>query len=392
MMKRVFSTIICLLCFALFAMQTAFAEQVTLSELRQQTPERLQMSVTTKDGKTIEVDAPIVLPEGDTLPIVLVQSATFDLTDLHTVYPLPKHITGTGREASLSDDRPGAMALPLNLEEKPDILAGKWGATTRASLPQGETPPENNVTVDEIMAFIYENIERFDCDTAPDIRVLNATAKSGLYRIKAVKGENRWPDYIIDETKPVKSASKAHSKKASLNATASRNFDAAHREQVKKFETTMHRHLQEQDERITAALTGTTKVLSKNVDDMAMGWTFNSMMEGYLMNLKTTTGAYLYRDEMNSGKLLGFKYLVSNQIDTVDNKTDMLFGNWADLLIGEQLGLETYTTLDGTWTDQDGVQRSAFDENLSATRALMYVDIAARHAESFAYIKSAKIA
>jgi len=160
------------------------------------------MTITTKDGQTIEVDAPIVLPEGDTLPTVLVQSATFDMTDLYDVYPLPKHIPRS------DVDHPGEISMSLKAEEKPDILTGKWGATTRASLLQGEKPPENDVTVDEIMAFIYENIERFDCDGTPDIRVLNATAKSGLYRIKEVKGKNRWPDYVIDETKPVKGASK----------------------------------------------------------------------------------------------------------------------------------------------------------------------------------------
>lgn len=136
-----------------------------------------------------------------------------------------------------------------------------------------------------------------------------------------------------------------------------------------------------------------SQVLAKNVDDLALGWAFNSMLEGYLMNLKTTTGAYIYRDEMNTGKLLGFNYKVSNQIPTeTGNKTSMFFGNWADLLIGEQLGLETYTTLDGSWTDEDGVQHNAFEENLSATRALMYVDTAVRHAESFAYIKNCVIA
>ena len=115
------------------------------------------------------------------------------------------------------------------------------------------------------------------------------------------------------------------------------------------------------------------------------------MMEGYLKNIKTTTGDYIYREEMNAGKLLGFPYKVSNQIATENKKTSIIFGNWADLLVGEQLGLETYTTLDGSWTDENGVQHNAFEENLSATRALMYVDIAARHAESFIVVKNALI-
>lgn len=132
-------------------------------------------------------------------------------------------------------------------------------------------------------------------------------------------------------------------------------------------------------------------VMSKNVDDLALGWTFNSMMEGYLKNIKTTAGDYIYREEMNAGKLLGFPYKVSNQIATENKKTSIIFGNWADLLVGEQLGLETYTTLDGSWTDEEGNQHNAFEENLAATRALMYVDIAARHAESFIVVKNALI-
>ena len=123
-----------------------------------------------------------------------------------------------------------------------------------------------------------------------------------------------------------------------------------------------------------------SKVLAKNVDDNKLGWAFNSVLEGYLMNLKTTTGAYIYRDEMNTGKLLGFPYRVSNQITTdTTGLTELAFGNWADLLVGEQMGLETYTTLDGSWVDEEGTQHNAFEENLAATRALMYVDIAARH-------------
>ena len=69
----------------------------------------------------------------------------------------------------------------------------------------------------------------------------------------------------------------------------------------------------------------------------------------------------------------------------------MFFGNWADLMIGDQMGLETYTTLDGTWTDENGVQHNAFEENLTGTRALMYDDIGVRHVESFAYVHNIKV-
>lgn len=134
-------------------------------------------------------------------------------------------------------------------------------------------------------------------------------------------------------------------------------------------------------------------LMSKNVDDQALGWAFNSFTEGYLMNLKTATGDYLYRDEMNQGKFLGIQYKTTNQIptDQKNGTTDIFFGNWADLMIGDQMGLETYTTLDGSWTDENGVQHNAFEENLSGTRAIMYDDIGVRHTESFVYVKNVKV-
>ena len=106
---------------------------------------------------------------------------------------------------------------------------------------------------------------------------------------------------------------------------------------------------------------------------------------------QTTTGAYIYRDEMAQGKLWRFPYRVSNQIPVTGGKTSLFFGNWADLLVGDQLGLETMTTLEGSWVDEAGVTHNAFEENLAATRALMYDDIAVRHDESFIVVNNIKV-
>lgn len=134
-----------------------------------------------------------------------------------------------------------------------------------------------------------------------------------------------------------------------------------------------------------------SKAFAKNIDDVNAGWAMNSLLEGLFKNMKTETGTYIYREEMATGKLCGVPYKVSNQIPTTNGKTDLFFGNWSDLLIGDQMGLETYTTLDGTWTDDDGTQHNAFEENLAATRALMYDDIGVRHPESFMYCKNIKV-
>ena len=133
-------------------------------------------------------------------------------------------------------------------------------------------------------------------------------------------------------------------------------------------------------------------VMQKNVDDQKLGWAFNSMLEGFLMNMKTTTGEYIYRDEMQAGKLLGAPYRVSNQIPiSSGGLTELFFVNWADLLIGDQMGMETYTTLEGSWVDDEGVTHNAFEENMAATRATMYDDIAVRHGESFIVAHKIKV-
>ncbi len=134
-----------------------------------------------------------------------------------------------------------------------------------------------------------------------------------------------------------------------------------------------------------------SKAFMKNIDDTAAGWTMNSMLEGIFMNMKTSTGTYIYRDEMIGGKLLGFPYKVCNQIGVSNGGTELFFGNWADLLVGDQMGLETYTTLDGSWTDEEGREHNAFDENMAATRATMYDDIGVRHDESFLRVKNIKV-
>jgi HK97 family phage major capsid protein len=130
-----------------------------------------------------------------------------------------------------------------------------------------------------------------------------------------------------------------------------------------------------------------SKALAKNIDDQRAGWTFNTQVEGYLMNLKTTTGAYIYRDEMQQGKLLGFHYRVTNQFleNTVATKfrNAIIFGNWADLIVGDQLGLEVYTSQEAAYTGDNGYTVSAFENYQSATRAVMLTDVAVRHDESF---------
>lgn len=201
-----------LLCAACFIAPAAKAELVTLSELKQQMPDRLQMQVVTDAGETVTVDAPILLPEGETIPLVLVRRATFHTLNRHEVFPLP-----TGRDryfygGSEYDVREGCDHLSIYQEEAENKIRGKTDHTCRYALPKGSTPPKNVMTVEGIMGFIYENIERFQCDASPDIRVEEAVAMSGLCEMKRVKVTDgngvSWTEFAANPDRPTKKGTK----------------------------------------------------------------------------------------------------------------------------------------------------------------------------------------
>jgi HK97 family phage major capsid protein len=138
-------------------------------------------------------------------------------------------------------------------------------------------------------------------------------------------------------------------------------------------------------------------LMQKNVNGNKLGWTFPPMLMVQIGNMKTTTGAYIYRDEMNRGTLLGFPFKTTTQIPLTGSiaddtgKTSIIFGDWADVIIGEMSGMQTETTTEGTWEDENGGLHNAFNEDAAATKALMYVDSALRYTESFVHVKNVPV-
>ena len=85
------------------------------------------------------------------------------------------------------------------------------------------------------------------------------------------------------------------------------------------------------------------------------------------MNLKTTTGDYIYRDEMNAGRFLGIPMPPPTRSPPTRRPatTDIFFGNRADLMIRRPDGpwrLTPPSTAPGRM--RTGVQHNAFEENL----------------------------
>lgn len=127
-------------------------------------------------------------------------------------------------------------------------------------------------------------------------------------------------------------------------------------------------------------------VLRNNVYADALGFVFNTSVEQVFKRMRDNVGGFIFADEMNkSGTLAGYPYKTTNLLETsASGKTQILFGNWNDLIIGEQGALEIETSREGSWTDESGQLVSAFENDQTLIRAIDNVDVGLRHEESFA--------
>ncbi len=186
-MKRMLIVLLSLLLVSAAALP-AMAEEnlVTYAELKAQAPQRLQMTVTSDAGYTIEVDAPVILPEAEHLPVLLCKNWHFE------------------------GERSDCIYQPKGSQ---DLLYGQTDRTDRYPLPMGATPPENDFTLEQAMALIMENNQRFGGDPTVDLRVNRVAAMSGLCKTKSAKvtDESTGVSYraiVADPEKPVKGKEK----------------------------------------------------------------------------------------------------------------------------------------------------------------------------------------
>ncbi len=151
-----------------------------------------------------------------------------------------------------------------------------------------------------------------------------------------------------------------------------------------------------------------TVVAAANADSGALGFLSNPVVLGALSRLKSTTGEYLWagrggaRNENSapasaapgstaSGdagfSILGYRAAFSNNVPSnLDKGTStgvcsaVIFGNWADLLIGEWGVLEILP---------NPYASGAYEAGAVQIRAMQTIDVAVRHAESFAVMRDA---
>ena len=129
------------------------------------------------------------------------------------------------------------------------------------------------------------------------------------------------------------------------------------------------------------------EVAVDNADVSTAGFVTNAKVETVLAKLKDAQSAYLlspYGSEIGRNQIAGRRMLVTNNMPSNltkgsgTNLSAILYGNFADLLIGMWGTLEVLTD---PYTD--------FAKGTVGVRALQSIDIAVRHPESFAAMKDA---
>ena len=124
-----------------------------------------------------------------------------------------------------------------------------------------------------------------------------------------------------------------------------------------------------------------------NADAANCAFVTNAKVEAAISKLKDSNGDYIlspYGAEIGKQQILSRRFEVTNNIPSnlskgsSSNLSAILYGNFNDLLIGMWGGLEI---LVDPYTD--------FSKGTTGVRALQSIDIAVRHAESFAAMKDA---
>lgn len=133
------------------------------------------------------------------------------------------------------------------------------------------------------------------------------------------------------------------------------------------------------------------EVEQDNADDGALGWAMHPRTWNTLRKIKDSEGQYVLspaqapnsnaanvkRGAM-SGTLLGYPFRTTTQIpitlDSPNAESELYFGNWADVVVGEWGGMEILASKETS---------DAFQKNQTWVRIIMELDSVLRHPESF---------
>ena len=135
-----------------------------------------------------------------------------------------------------------------------------------------------------------------------------------------------------------------------------------------------------------------------NVPDSKRAWFWNPRSKNYLMNVQNAVGAYVYRDELSTGKFMGYPFYNTTQIGTnyynVDGThTDCSFVFLAEMteaMIFDSMQLELAVSREGSYLGSDGSTYSSFQSDQTILRAIAEHDFQLRHDQAVSVIQAVR--
>lgn len=125
-----------------------------------------------------------------------------------------------------------------------------------------------------------------------------------------------------------------------------------------------------------------------NVKMLKPFWIMSPKMKSWIKNLKTTTAAYIYRDEMNKDKTIeGVPFIattLSSYTDTSTDYADLWLADWAYFAWGVGRDMELTMSKEATYIS-GGVTYSAFQRDETVIKILSDLDFAVKQPKAFVH-------
>lgn len=115
-----------------------------------------------------------------------------------------------------------------------------------------------------------------------------------------------------------------------------------------------------------------------------LGWAMGPDVWMDLYNLKATTNQYLFRDEMNTGKLLGYPFEITSAISVVSTATQLYFGDFSEFIIARQGMMEVDASPYAAYNNSSGTVVAAYSKDQTVLRIIDRHDFNMRQAAAMA--------
>lgn len=121
---------------------------------------------------------------------------------------------------------------------------------------------------------------------------------------------------------------------------------------------------------------------NQDVPMLRPGWLMAPRTESFLMNIRDSFGNFAF-PEMANGRLRGYPYRRTTQIPinlgAGVNETELYLADFAQVVVGETMGVEVAVSTEAAYVDATGTMRAAFSRDETVMRVIVQHDIGIRH-------------